>query len=166
MAGRTGENEPEFRAAVTNKKAFFNYEIVEKVEGGLVLVGTEVKSLRAGQVDLEGSYALIRHNECWLVGCNIAQYPQASGANHQPIRDRKVLLHRRQIAKLSVRLQQRGFTMVPLRVYFNRRGLAKVELGLGRGKRQYDKRQLIQQRQMRKDIDRDMRPYKKGKRAL
>lgn len=146
---------------IVNKKALLNYEVVEKVEAGLVLLGTEVKSLRAGQADLEGSYARIKNGECRLVGCKIAQYPEAGLNNHRPLRTRKVLLHKRQITKLAGKLQQRGMTIVPLRLYFSQRGFAKVELGLVRGKKQYDRRREIQKRQHTKDIERILKRYRK-----
>lgn len=162
MAKKPSKSNTGIRQMV-NKKAFFNYEIIEKVEAGLVLLGTEVKSLRAGQADLEGAYARIRDGACWLVGCKIAQYPQAGMANHPPLRSRKVLLHKRQITKLASKLQQRGVTIVPLRLYFSRRGFAKVELGLGRGKRQYDKRKQIQKREHAKDLDKSVKKYRAKK---
>jgi SsrA-binding protein len=145
---------------VTNKKAYHNYELVEKVQAGISLVGTEVKSLREHQADLEGSYGRILNGECWLVGCSIAQYAQASGNNHEPLRKRKLLLHSAEIRKITAKLTQRGFTLVPLRIYFNDRGLAKVELALARGKRQYDKRDKLQKEQQKKDLARTMKKYR------
>ncbi len=146
---------------VKNKKAYHNFELVEKVQAGIVLLGTEVKSLRDGQADLEGAYARIKNDECWLVGSKIAQYPQASHNNHEPLRDRKLLLHKTQINKITIKLQQRGFTLVPLRIYFNERGLAKVELALARGKRQYDKRRKLRNEQQKKDVARTMKKYRR-----
>ncbi len=145
---------------VTNKKAYHNYELVEKVQAGIVLLGTEVKSLRDRQGDLEGSYARIIDGECWLVGCSIAQYPQAGGNNHEPLRRRKLLLHKVQIRKITGKLTQRGYTLVPLKIYFNERGLAKVELALARGKRQYDKRQKLRKAQQQRDVARSMKKYR------
>ncbi len=144
---------------IKNKKAYHNFELVEKVQAGIVLLGTEVKSLRDGQGDLDGSYARIKGGECWLVGSKIAQYPQASHNNHEPLRDRKLLLHKNQIIKITIKLQQRGFTLVPLRIYFNERGLAKAELALARGKRQYDKRRKLRDEQQKKDVARTMKKY-------
>ena len=144
-----------------NKKAFFNYEIIEKTEAGLALVGSEVKSLRQGGADLTGSYARVSNSECWLIGCNIALYKQAGIHNHEPLRKRKLLLHKRQIKKIDSKLQQKGFTLIPLRIYFNDRGLAKVELAIARGKRQYDKREKLKKRQQKSDIDKSMRKYRK-----
>lgn len=124
-------------------------------------MGTEVKSLRAGQGDLDGSYARIAGDECWLVGATIAAYKQAGENNHEPTRRRKLLLHKAEIRKVRVKLEQRGFTLVPLRIYFNGKGLAKVELALARGKRQYDKRKKIAERQQKRDISRDMKKYRR-----
>lgn len=147
-------------SAVVNKKAYRNFELIERFEAGLVLLGTEVKSLRAGAADISGSYARLEAGQCWLVGANIAQYEQAGASNHPPARKRKLLLHKSQIHKLISKLQQRGFTLVPLRIYFNGRGLAKVELALARGKRQYDKRKTIVERQQKRDIDRGMKKFR------
>jgi SsrA-binding protein len=146
---------------VTNKKAFHDYELVEKVQAGVSLLGTEVKSLRNRGGDLEGSFARIIGDECWLIGAKIAPYAFGTGHNHEPDRKRKLLLHRAQIRKIVGKLQQRGFTLVPLRIYFNERGLAKVELALATGKRQYDKRAKLQKEQQRKDTDRAMKKYRK-----
>jgi SsrA-binding protein len=140
---------------IQNKKAYFNFELVEKVEAGMLLVGTEVKSLRNKQCELDGAYARMTGNECWLVGCKIAAYEQAADfANHDPMRKRKLLLHKAQLKKIRTKLDQRGFTLVPLRIYFNSRGLAKCELALARGKRQYDKRQKIQDKDQKRDLNR------------
>ena len=139
---------------MVNKKAFNDYEIVEKVEAGLVLLGSEVKSLRAGGADLTGSFARLIDGQCWLIGCNIAAYAQAGDNNHEPLRKRKLLLHRRQITKIAFRLKQKGFTLVPLRIFFNDRGFAKIEIALAKGKRKYDKRDKITQRQQKEDMNR------------
>ena len=147
--------------AVVNKKAYRNFELIEKFEAGLKLLGTEVKSLRAGQADLNGSYARFEDEECWLVGASIAHYEQAGVRNHEPLRKRKLLLHKTELRKVRIKLEQRGFTFVPLRIYFNDRGLAKIELALARGKRQYDKRKAIAERTQKRDVDRDMKKYKR-----
>ena len=144
-----------------NKKAYRNFEIIEKYEAGLGLLGTEVKSLRAGGGDLSGSYARIENEQCWLVGAGVAQYQQAGARLHDPTRKRKLLLHKAEIRKIRIKLEQRGFTLVPLRIYFNDRGLAKIELALARGKKQYDKRQTITKRDQKRDIDRSMKKYRK-----
>lgn len=144
---------------IRNKKAFHDYELVEKVEAGISLVGTEVKSLRNRNADLEGAYARIENGQCYLIGCTISPYEQASFMNHEPTRKRKLLLHRRQIAKIKSRLDQKGFALVALRIYFNDRGYAKVELGLGRGRREYDKRSKLAEQQQKRDIDRIMKRF-------
>jgi len=146
---------------VVNKKAYRNFELVEKFEAGLELLGTEVKSLRAGTADLAGSYARIDNEQCWLVGAQIAQYEQAGSRQHEPARKRKLLLHKAEIRRIRIKLEQRGFTLVPLHIYFNKRGLAKIELALARGKRQYDKRRTISERDQKRDVDRDMKKYRK-----
>jgi SsrA-binding protein len=144
-----------------NKKAYYNFELVDKIEAGVSLKGSEVKSLRSGLADLEGSYAKLRGDEIFLVGCKIATYPQAGQFNHDPIRERKLLLHKAQINKIRGKLQQRGFTLVPLRIYFNNRGLAKVEIALAKGKRQFDKRLKLQQDQQKRDVARDFKNYRR-----
>ena len=147
-------------SAVVNKKAYRNFELIEKFEAGLKLLGTEVKSLRLGQADLNGSYARFEDEECWLVGASIAHYEQAGVRNHEPLRKRKLLLHKTELRKVRIKLEQRGFTFVPLRIYFNDRGLAKIELALARGKRQYDKRRTIAERTQKRDVDRDMKKFR------
>ena len=156
-----GTNKSDSGHVARNKKAYHNFELVEKVQAGLSLLGTEVKSLRNKDCDLEGSYARLVDNECYLVGAKIAPYPQASGNNHDPLRKRKLLLHKNEIKKIKGKLTQRGFTLVPLRVYFNERGFAKVELALARGKRQYDKRAKLQTEQQKKDVARSMKKYRR-----
>lgn len=142
---------------VSNRRARFDYEILEKVECGLALLGTEVKSLRDGNASLEGAFARIRGSEVYLCGANIVEYKQAVGAlQHEPLRDRKLLLHRRQISKLQTHVLQKGHTLVPLALYF-KAGWAKCELGIAVGKRTYDKRRSIQDRQQKRDIAREMK---------
>lgn len=148
-------------SATVNKKAYHNFELLEKFEAGLLLAGSEVKSLRAAQADLDGSYARIQGDELWLVGAKIAQYEQAGINNHDPDRKRKLLLHKVEIRKIMVKLEQRGYTLVPLRIFFNQRGLAKAELALAKGKRQYDKRRSISERDQKRDMDRDTRKYRR-----
>jgi SsrA-binding protein len=161
MAAKLRKDKDKQGPAAVNKKAYRNFELIEKFEAGLELLGTEVKSLRAGQADLNGSYARIQNEQCWLVGATIAQYQQSGSFPHEPVRNRKLLLHKAEIGRIKIKLEQRGFTLVPLRIYFNDRGLAKIELALARGKRQYDKRQTIAERQQRRDVDRDMKKYRK-----
>jgi SsrA-binding protein len=161
MATKKDKNKHTNAPSAVNKKAYRNFELVEKFEAGLELSGSEVKSLRAGQADLDGSYARIIDGQCWLVGATIAPYQQAGGRNHEPTRNRKLLLHKTEIRRIKVKLEQRGFTLVPLRIYFSERGLAKLELALARGKRQYDKRKTITERDQKRDIDRDMKKYRR-----
>ena len=161
MAAKACKEKDKQAPRAVNKKAYRNFELTEQFEAGLELLGTEVKSLRASQADLDGSYARIEDDQCWLVGATIAQYQQAGTANHEPMRKRKLLLHKAEIRKIRIKLEQRGFTLVPLKIYFNNRGLAKIELALARGKRQYDKRSTIAERQRKRDVDRSMKKYKK-----
>ena len=130
------------RAVATNKRAFFNYEILDRYEAGLVLTGTEIKSIRAGKVDLRDGYARRQNNELWLVNTYIAPYDPASANNHDPRRPRKLLLHHDQIADLASQVAEKRLTIVPLRLYIKGH-VAKVEVALARGKRQYDKRRAI-----------------------
>jgi len=161
MVSKSRKTRDKQTAAAVNKKAYRNFELVEKFEAGMELLGTEVKSLRAGQADINGAYARVENNQCWLVGATIAQYDKASTANHEPTRKRKLLLHKNEIRKVRTKLEQRGFTFVPLRIYFNARGFAKIELALASGKRQYDKRKAIAERTVKRDIDRNMKKYKR-----
>jgi SsrA-binding protein len=160
MAKKSEKDKNSTGPVAVNKKAYHNFEIVDKYEAGMVLKGSEVKSLRDGAVDLSGSYARIIDDQCWLVGASISQYEQAGIYNHQPITNRKILLHKAEIQKIRVKLEQRGFTFVPLKIYFNSRGLAKIELGLAKGKKQYDKRQSLTDKQQKRDLDRDMKKYR------
>ncbi len=156
MSKSSGATAPQIR----NRKASFRFEIVEKLDCGLVLWGTEVKSLRAGQASLDESYARIEKEEIWLHNFHIAPYEHGHTTNHLPMRPRKLLLHRREIRKLTPKVTQRGFTLVPLSVYFNERGLAKVKLALARGKTHGDKREDIKKR----DHAREMQRAKRGRR--
>src|SRR5262247_4925000 len=126
------------RPIATNRRARHNYEILETQEAGLVLRGTEVKSLRAGQVNFKDAYATVRNGEIWLVGCHINPYSHGTDANHDPERDRKLLLHSREISRLTGKVAERGLTLVPLRLYF-KDGRAKLEIGLARGRKLHDK---------------------------
>ncbi len=146
---------PRERAVATNRRARHDYEIEETYEAGMVLVGSEVKSLRAGRASLAEAYARVTDGEVWLDGLHIPPYAQAAGRGHEPRRPRKLLLHRGEIDRLIGKTQERGLTLVPLRLYF-RRGVAKVELGLGRGKRRYEKRQAIAEREHRREMEREV----------
>jgi SsrA-binding protein len=129
-----------------NRRARYDYEIEDTIEAGLALLGTEVKACRAGKVNLADAYATVRNGEAWMLNCHIAPYSHGNRANHDPMRPRKLLLHRDEIADLERRVSQGGRTLVPLRLYFAH-GLAKAELGIGRGKRRHDKRESIAERE-------------------
>jgi SsrA-binding protein len=137
----------------TNKKARFNYEIIEKIEAGIALKGTEVKSIRNRNVSIGESYAQIKDNEVFLHNLHISPYEQGNRENHDPIRVRKLLLHKREIKKLVARTQQKGLSLVPLSIYL-RKGKVKVELAVGRGKRLVDKREAIKKKTIEREIER------------
>jgi SsrA-binding protein len=141
------------KVVATNRKARYNYEILDTFEAGMVLRGSEVKSMRAGSVQLKDSYATIRDGEVWLENTHIAPYSFAEHGGHDPERPRKLLLHRREIDRLFGRIREEGLTLVPLQVYFTE-GKAKVELGLARGKRPHDKRRAIVERQQKREMSR------------
>jgi SsrA-binding protein len=142
----------------SNRQASYRYHLLERFECGIVLTGTEVKSLRDGQAQLREAYAQIREGEVWLHGMYIAPYGPASRENHDPERPRKLLLHRREIERLAARVQERGLTLVPTRIYFSEpRSRAKVEIALAQGKDLYDKRQSIRTRDMARDVQRELR---------
>ena len=142
----------------TNRQAAFKYNLMERFECGIVLTGTEVKSLRDGNAQLKDSYATIKDGEVWLIGAYIAPYPAASRENHDPERPRKLLMHRGEIERLTGSLNERGFTLVPTRIYFSgERSRAKVEIALARGKDLYDKRETIKKRDMAREVQRELR---------
>ncbi|MDQ7800598.1 MAG: SsrA-binding protein SmpB [Armatimonadota bacterium] len=152
------------RTVVANRRARHDYHLEETYEAGLQLLGSEVKSLRAGRASLQDAYAKVRGGEVWLVNMHIAPYEQAGPFNHDPLRPRKLLLHRAEIRRLVGKVKERGYTLVPLRVYF-RRGLAKVELALARGKKQYDKRADIRKREAQRQIARALAGRRRPARA-
>jgi SsrA-binding protein len=145
---------------IRNKKAYFNYEILEKVEAGIALLGTEVKSLRQGTARLKDAFARMKDGELWLLHAHISQYGPAAKFNHDPERPRKLLLHKREITRLSSKVEEKGLTLLPLKIYFNSRGIVKVTLGLGRGKRKYDKRDAIRKRDQRREMERETRRHR------
>ncbi|MBN2456854.1 MAG: SsrA-binding protein SmpB [Sedimentisphaerales bacterium] len=161
MASTSEKKKDSRKFLATNKKAYRDYELIDRFEAGMALLGTEVKSLRNSQAELAGSYARVENGQCWLVGAKIAQYQQTGIANHKPDRKRKLLLNKAEIRKIKSKLELRGFSLIPLRMYFNDRGLAKIEIALARGKRQYDKRRSIEQRQQKKDITRNTKKYRR-----
>jgi SsrA-binding protein len=144
------------KVVATNRRATHDYHIEDRYEAGLVLQGTEIKSIRAGRVNLREGYVTARGGELWLVDVHIAAYQPAGRYGHEPKRPRKLLLHRREIDRLISRVEQRGYTIIPLRMYL-KRGRAKVEIGLARGKRQYDKRAAIAKREAERQIERALR---------
>jgi len=140
-----------------NRRAYFDYHIMDKIEAGIQLVGSEVKSLRQGRVQLNQSFARIRDNEVHLLGCHIEEYIEANRLNHDPTRARRLLLHRREIRRLVTRMQKdQGATLIPLEIYF-RRGYAKVLLGIAIGKKQYDKRAAIKERDDKRSMEKALR---------
>ncbi len=139
-----------------NRKALHDYEILKRVEAGLALTGTEIKSIRLGRANIREAYARPEGGEMWLLNAHIAQYPAGNRNNHEPTRPRKLLLHRSEIEELSEGANERGLTIVPLSLYL-KRGMAKVELGLARGRRQYDKRQAIARREAERQMARAVR---------
>lgn len=139
-----------------NRKAKFDYEILESFEAGLALKGSEIKSIRAGQISIKEAYVRTDGREAWLINAHIAPYDPASSMNHEPKRDRKLLLHRKEIRSIWDDVRQKGVSVIPLRVYL-KHGRAKVEIGVGRGKRKYDKRQAIAKRDAQREIDRALR---------
>jgi SsrA-binding protein len=139
-----------------NRRARHEFSIEDTVEAGLALSGTEIKSIRAGKVNLADSFARIERGEAWLVGAHIAPWEGGNRLNHEPKRDRKLLLHRSQIDQLLGKTKAKGLTLVPLRLYISDRGKAKVELGLGRGKQLYDRRREIAARDAKRDLDREL----------
>ena len=150
---RSGE-----KLVVDNRRARHDYHLLERVEAGLVLTGTEVKSLRDGRASLQQAYADIRGEEAWLVGAHISVYEQGNIANHDPDRDRKLLLHKKELASLAGKVAQRGLTLVPTKLYF-KNGRAKVELALARGNNAADKRQTIKERDWKREQARIMRDH-------
>lgn len=144
-----------------NRQAYHDYFVDETYETGIVLTGTEIKSIRGGKVNLRGAFARLRDGEVWLEGMHIAIYDQGTYMNHEPLRPRKLLLHRRQITQLIGKVQTKGLTLVPLKLYL-RHNRAKIELGLCRGKKQYDKRETIKQREAQREIARATKVRARG----
>lgn len=140
----------------TNRKAYHDFHIDETYEAGISLLGTEVKSLREGKANLKESYAIIKDNEVFLMNCHISPYSHGNIQNHEPLRTRKLLLHRKEIHKLWVKVSQKGLTIVPLKLYF-KEGKAKVEIGVARGKRQYEKRATIKEKEVKREIERHLK---------
>lgn len=139
---------------IKNRKATFNYEIGEKFTAGMVLTGTEIKSIRQGKASLTDSYCVVDHNEIWVKGLHISEYFYGSYNNHSVRRDRKLLLTKKEIAKIAKLSAEAGYTIVPLRIFINEKGYAKIVIGIGRGKKAYDKRQSIKEREDKRTLQR------------
>ena len=154
------EKQKEFKDITVNRKAFHDYEIFGKYEAGMMLVGSEVKSIREGKVNLKDSYVEIRSQEAFLINAHISQYSNASYNNHEPERERKLLLHKQELIKLDRKVKTRGVTIIPLRMYFTTKGRIKIEIAMVKGKRAYDKKQVIKERDIRRDAERELRNYK------
>jgi len=144
------------KVVATNRKASHEYHLLERFEAGMVLTGSEIKSIRAGQISLKEAYIHVHNGEAWLVDCHIAPYEQAGIHNHEPRRERKLLLHRKEIKHLKDQVQQKGLTIIPLRAYL-KSGLAKIEIALAKGEKLYDKRQAIKKRDTQREIERQIR---------
>ncbi len=142
---------------IRNRQAYFEYFIEDKYEAGIVLAGTEVKSLRAGRASFNDSYCYFHRGELWLKSLHIAEYSHGTSNNHAPTRDRKLLLNKKELRKIESQVKEKGITVVPLRIFFSSGGLAKIQIGLGKGKKLYDKRETIKQR----DTKREMKKYLK-----
>src|SRR5262245_29402979 len=154
--GDKSAKDEEIETICRNRRATFDYEISDRIECGVVLVGTEVKSLREGHASLDEAYAKIDDGEVWLLGAEIPEYLYGNRLNHKPKRPRKLLMHRREIAKFAEKASERGFTLIPLRMYF-KKGRAKLELAVARGKKLYDKRQDQKKTEARKEIHKAMK---------
>lgn len=149
-------SEARIQMITVNRQAYHDYTVERTVETGIALVGTEIKSIRAGKVNLRNAYAIVRQGEIWLENAHIATYEQGNRFNHDPVRPRKLLLHKREINQLAARMATKGLTLIPLKLYL-KGGRAKIELGLGRGKKLYDKRETIAARDVKRDIERIVR---------
>lgn len=158
MAKSTKDNEKQGpRTVASNRKAHHEYFIEENFEAGIVLTGTEIKSVRAGKVSLQEGFVLIRNGEAWLLNVHIAHFEQGNRYNHEELRQRKLLLHKKEIAELHAQATLRNWTIVPLRIYINERGRAKVEIGLARGKQTHDKRETIAKRESDRELRRALK---------
>ncbi|MBD0350535.1 MAG: SsrA-binding protein [Bacteroidota bacterium] len=142
---------------IKNRSAYFEYYIDDKYVAGIILTGTEVKSLRAGKASFNDSYCIFQKGELWVKSLHIAEYTHGTFNNHEPLQDRKLLLNRRELKRLESKIKEKGYTIVPLRIFFNEKNLAKVEIGLGKGKKLHDKRETIKQRDTEREIKRHLK---------
>ena len=154
--GKDKADDGSIKIVARNRRARFEYDLLESIEAGIVLQGTEVKSLRIGKASLEESYAGVDNGEVWLYGCDIPEYLQANRMNHKPKRPRKLLLHRGEIDKLIAKASERGLTIIPLKIYF-KEGMAKVDICVARGRKTYDKREALKNKDAKRDMDRALR---------
>ena len=151
-----GKDESGWKVVARNRRARFDFDLLEKVEAGIVLTGTEVKSLRTGKASLEEAYAGLDRGEVWLYGCDIPEYLEANRMNHKPKRPRKLLLHRLEIQKIAAKSTEKGLTLVPLQIYF-KDGIAKVEICVAKGRKTFDKREAIKKKDDKREMDRVVR---------
>ena len=151
----------EQHVVVTNRKAFHDYHILDKYEAGMELLGSEVKSLREGNCNLSQAYIIIRKGQAWLNGVHIKPYSHTGFDGHEAVRNRKLLLHNREIVKLKAKLDQKGLTAIPLKIYFNKKGLAKLELALAKGKKNYDKKIALKERDIKRESERELSERRK-----
>lgn len=145
---------------IRNKRAGFDFEILERYEAGMVLAGSEIKAIRNGGGSISEAFCYIRDNEVFIKGMNIPEYSHGAYANHEPVHIRKLLLNKREIAKLDKKLREKGLTLIPIRLFMSDRGFAKLEIGLGRGKKQFDKRNTLKQKENKRELDRVMKKYR------
>ena len=145
---------------IVNRKARFNYEFIESYKAGLVLTGTEIKSVKEGKVNMSDSFCYFRNGELWLKNLHISVYSNGSYANHEPLRLRKLLLQKRELRKLEGKIKEKGLTIIPYKIFFNERGIAKIHIELAKGKKAYDKRETIKERDTQKEIQRVKKAYR------
>ena len=145
------------KIVATNRKAYHDYHILDKYETGIELMGSEVKSLREGNANLKEGYIVIRKEQAWVLGIHISPYSHTGFEGHEPVRERRLLLHKREIEKIKISLEQKGLTAVPLQMYFNPNGWAKLEIGIAKGKKIYDKRKAIRERDIQREAERELR---------
>jgi SsrA-binding protein len=148
------------RVIAKNRKAYFNYQILESLETGISLMGSEVKSIREGRVSLKESYAEIKEGEVFLLNCHISPYEASNRFNHEPLRERKLLLHRQEIKRLTGKVKERGFTLIPTKILINDKGKIKVEIALAKGKKTYQKREAIREREREREMQAELKKWR------
>lgn len=145
---------------IKNKRAEFDFEIIDRFDAGIMLTGSEIKSIRDGGGTIAESFCYMRDGQVYIKNMNIPEYSHGTYANHEPARLRKLLLTKRELNKIETKMKERGYTLIPLRVFISDRGLAKIQIGLGRGKKKFDKRESLQKKDVKRDIDRALKKYK------